>query len=125
MKFLVVTPPSIYNSCSTRKTFWEEKFTGKKQDCFEPVNMRNCGKRNFRKHRDIKESDERVTYKNMYEILKFSEKFDNLDKMETTSSESKVKMEVSGKWLVTSMALKTKKRLQNTKWQGMTSEISA
>ena len=62
---------------------------------FEPVNMRNCGKRNFRKHREIKDSDERVTlkvYENMYEILKISENFDNLDKMETTSSESKVKM---------------------------------
>ena len=54
--------------------------------------MRNCGKRNFRKHREIKESDERVTYKNMYDILKFSEKFDYLYKMETTSSESKVEM---------------------------------
>ena len=95
MKFLVVTPPSIYHGCSTRKTFWEEKFTGKKQDLFESVNMRNCGRRNFRKHRELKDSDERVTlkvYENMYEILKFSEKFDNLDKMETTSSESKVKM---------------------------------
>ena len=30
MKFLlVVTPPSIYHGCSTRKTFWEGKFTGK------------------------------------------------------------------------------------------------
>ena len=95
MKFLVVTPPSIYHGCSTRKTFWEENFTGKKQDLFEPVNMSNCGKRNFRKHREIKDSDERVTlkaYENMYEILKFSDKFDNLDKMETTSSELKVKM---------------------------------
>ena len=92
MKFLVVTPPSIYHGCSTRKTFWEGKFTGKKQDLFEPVNMRKCGKRNFRKHREIKDSDEHFTYENMYEILKFSEKFDNLDKMETTSSESKVKM---------------------------------
>ena len=62
MKFLVVTPPSIYHGCSTRMTFWEEKFTGKKQDCFEPVNMRNCGKLNFRKHREIKDSGERVTY---------------------------------------------------------------
>ena len=114
MKFLVVvTPPSIYHGCSTRKTFWEEKFTGKKQDLFEPVNMRNCGKRNFRKHREIKDSDERVTlkaYENMYEILKFSGKFDNLDKMETTSSESKVKMEGSGKWLVTALVLNTKAR---------------
>ena len=79
MKFLVVvTPPSIYHNISTPKTFWEGKFTGKKQDLFEPVNMRNCGKRNFRKHREIKDSDERVTlkmYENMYEILKFSEKF--------------------------------------------------
>ena len=110
MKFLVVTPPSIYHGCSTRKTFWEEKFIGKRQDLFEPVNMRNFGKRNFRKHRENKESDERVTYKNIYEILKFSEKFDNLDKMETTSSGSKVKMEGSGKWLVTALALKTKAR---------------
>ena len=110
MKFLVVTPPSIYHGCSTWKTFWEGKFAGKKQDSFEPVNMRNCGKRNFRKHREIKESDERVTYENMYEILKFSELVGNLDKMETTSSESKVKMEGSGKWLVTALALKTKTR---------------
>ena len=66
-------------------TFWEEKFTGKKQDLCEPVNMRNCGKRNFWKYREIKDSDESVTlkaYEHMYEILKFSEKFDNLDKME-------------------------------------------
>ena len=56
--------------------------------------MRNCGQRNVRKHKEIKDSDERVTleaYENMYEILKLSEKFDNLDKMETTSSDSKVK----------------------------------
>ena len=69
MKFLVVvTPPSIYHSCSTRKTFCEEKFTGKKQDLFVSVNMRNCGQRNVRKHKEIKDSDERVTL-NMYEIL--------------------------------------------------------
>ena len=29
MKVLVVvTPPSIYHGCFTRKTFWEGKFTG-------------------------------------------------------------------------------------------------
>ena len=44
----------------------------------------------------------------MNKILKISEEFDNLDKMETTSSESKVKMEGSGKWLVTALALRTK-----------------
>ena len=92
MKFLVVVaPPSIYHGCSTRKTFLEEKFTGKKQDCFVSLNMRNCGQRNVRKHREIEDIDERVTL-NMNEILKISEKFDNLDKMETTSSESKVKI---------------------------------
>ena len=99
MNFLVVvSPPSIYHSCSNQKTLWEEKFTGKKEDLFVSVNMRNCGQRNVRKHREIKDSDERVTL-NMNEILKISEEFDNLDKMETTSSESKVKMEGSGKCL--------------------------
>ena len=107
MKFQVVTPPSIYHGCSTRKRFWEEKFTGKKQYCFESVNMRNCGQSNISKHKEIKGSEKRVTL-NMYEILNISEKFDDLDKMETTSSESKVKMEGSGKELVTALALKTK-----------------
>ena len=46
MKFLVnVTPPSIYHGCSTRKTFWDEKFTGKKY-LFQYVNMKNGGRRN-------------------------------------------------------------------------------
>ena len=92
MKFLVVvTPPSIYHGCSTRKKFWEKKFTGKKQDLFESVNMKNCGQHNVRKHKEIKGGDKCVTL-NIYEILNISEKFDNLNKMETTSSESKVKM---------------------------------
>ena len=40
MKFLiVVTPPSIYHGCSTQKTFWEKKFTGKKA-LFESVKMK-------------------------------------------------------------------------------------
>ena len=47
--------------------------------------------------------------------MNISEKFDNLDKMETTSSESKVKMEGSGKWLVTALALKTKSRSKKYK----------
>ena len=71
--------------------------------------MGNCGQKNVRKHIEIKDSDEHVTL-NMNKILKISEKFDNLDKMETTSSESKVKMEVSGKWLITALDLKTKAR---------------
>ena len=40
MKFLVfVTPPSIYHGCSNQKTFWEEKFKGKK-DFFQSVNKK-------------------------------------------------------------------------------------
>ena len=89
MKFLVVVAsPSIYHGCSTRKTFWEEIFTGK-EDLFEPVNMKNCGRRKVRKHKEIKGSDKCVTL-NIYDILNISENFDDLNKMETTSSESKV-----------------------------------
>ena len=107
MKFLVVvTPPSIYHGCSTQKTFWEEKFTGK-QELFESMNMRKCGQRNVRKHKEIKGSDKCVTL-NIYEILNISEKFDDLNRMETTSSESKVELEGLGKGLVTDLALKTK-----------------
>ena len=78
MKFLVVvTPPSIYHSCSTRKTFWEEKFTGK-QDLFLSVNMKNCGRRKVRKLMEIKGSEKCVN-------LNISEKFDSLNNMESTS----------------------------------------
>ena len=67
MKFLVVvTPPSIYHGCSTRKTFWEEKFIGK-QDLFEAMNMKNCGQHNASKHKDIKGSDKCFTL-NIYDI---------------------------------------------------------
>ena len=82
MKILaVVTPLSIYHGCSTWKTFWEENFTGK-ENLFLAVNMKNCGRRNFRKHNEIKGSDKYVT-------LDISSKFDSLDKMKTPSSESK------------------------------------
>ena len=80
----VVTSPSIYHGCSTRKTFWEEKFTGKEK-LFSDMNMKNCGCRNVRKHREIKGSDKCVT-------LDISLKFDILDKMKITSSESKEKL---------------------------------
>ena len=101
MKFLVVvTPPSIYHGCSNRKTFWEEKFTGKK-DLIQSVNMKNCGRCKFRKHKEIKGSDKIVT-------LNVSAKFDSLNKIETTSSESKGKLGSIGKGLVTALDLKTK-----------------
>ena len=109
MNFLVVvTPPSIYHGCSTRKTFWEGKFTGN-QDLFESVKMKNCGPRKVRKDKEIKGSDKCITL-NIYEILNISEKFDSLKKMETKSSESKVELERSGKGLVTALDLKTKAR---------------
>ena len=106
MKFLViVTSPSIYHGCSTRKTFWEENFTGKK-NLFESVNIKNCGRRKVRKHKEIKDSDKIVT-------LDISSKFDILRKMETTSSESKGKLGRSVKGLVTALDFKTKVRSQN------------
>ena len=118
MKFLVVvTPPSIYYGCSTRKKFWEEKFRGKK-NLFQSVDMKNCGRCKVRKHKEIKGNDKIVT-------LNISAKFDSLNKMETTSSESKGKLERSGKGLVTSLGFKTKVRFRkNTKRQGMPSEMS-
>ena len=80
MKFLlVVTPQSIYHGCSTWKTLWEENFTGK-EDLFLSVNMKTCGRRKVRKHKEIKGSDKSVT-------LDISSKFDILNKMKTTSSE--------------------------------------
>ena len=103
----VVTPPSMYHGNSTRKTFWEEKFTGK-ENLFLAVNMKNCGCRNVRKHKEIKGSDKYVT-------LDISSKFDSLDKMKITSSESKVKLERSRKVLITFLGFKTKARLQKYK----------
>ena len=75
----VVTPTSIYFGCSNHKTFWEEKFTIGE---LSAVNMKNCGCRNVRKHREIKGSDKYVT-------LEISLKFDNLEKIKITFSESK------------------------------------
>ena len=89
MKFLVVvTPPSIYHGFSTRKMFWGVNFTGK-QDLFQSVNMKNCGRHKVMKHKEIRVIDKCVTL-NIDEILNISENFDDLNKMETTSSESKV-----------------------------------
>ena len=108
MKLLaVVTPPSIYHGCSTLKTFWEGKFTGKEY-LFLSVNMKNCGRRKVGKHKEVKGSDKYIT-------LNISSKFDNMDKMKTTYSESQGKLERSVKGLVASLAFKTKVRLQKYK----------
>ena len=103
MKLLeVVIPPSIYHGCYTGKTFWEENFTGQ-ENLFLAVNMKNCGRRNIRKHKDINFSDK-------YVIVDISSKFDSLEKMKITSLESKVKLERSGKGLITSLGFKAKVR---------------
>ena len=70
----VVTPPSIYHGWSTWKTFCEENFTGEEK-LFSAVNMKNCGRRNVRKNKKIKGSDNYVT-------LDISLKFDSLDKIQ-------------------------------------------
>ena len=81
MKLLaVVTPPSIYHGCSTRKTLWEKNFIGE-VELFLALNMKNCVHCNVRKHREIKGSSKYVT-------LDISLNFDSLDKMKITSSDS-------------------------------------
>ena len=103
----VVTPPPIYHGWSTRKTFPEETFTGK-ENLFLAVNIKNCGRRNIREHKEIKGSDKYVT-------LDISSKFDSLDKMKITSSESKWKLKRSGKGLITSLGFKAKSSPQKYK----------
>ena len=50
MKLLaVLTPLFIYLSCSTKKTFWEEKFIGYEK-LFSDLNMKKSGHRIVRKH---------------------------------------------------------------------------
>ena len=79
MKLLaVVTPPSICHGCSAWKTFWEGNFTNK-ENLFLAVNMKNCGRFNVRKHKEIKYSDK-------YDTLDISLKFYSLVKMKITSS---------------------------------------
>ena len=65
--------------------------------------MKNCGRQNIRKHKDIKGGENYVT-------LDISLKFDSLNKMKIISSESKEKLEISGKGLITSLDFKTKAR---------------
>ena len=65
--------------------------------------MKNCGRCKVRKHKEIKGSDKIVN-------LNVSSKFDSLNKLETTSSESKGKLGRSGKGLITALAFKTKVR---------------
>ena len=70
--------------------------------------MKNCGRHNVRKHKEIKGSDKYVT-------LDISLKFDTMGKMKITSSESKGKLEISGNGLITSQGFKAKVRPQKYK----------
>ena len=103
----VVTPPSIYHGCSTRKMSWEEKFTGK-ENSFLAMNMKKCGRRNVREQKEIKVSDKYVT-------LHICSKFDSMDKMKFISSKSKGKLKISGKGLINSLCFKEKVRPQTYK----------
>ena len=87
--------------------FREEKFTGE-ENSFSAVNRKNCGRCNVRKHKDIKGGEKYVT-------LDISLRFDNLDNMKITSSDSKGKLERSGKGLITSLGFKAKARPQKYK----------
>ena len=70
----VATRPSIYHGCSTQKAFWEETFT--------PTIMKNCGHRNVKKHREIKDGKKYIT-------LDISLDFGILENVKITSSEPK------------------------------------
>ena len=79
-------------------------FTGK-ENVFLAVNMKNCGHRNVRKRKEIKVSEN-------FETLDILSKFDSMDKMKITSSESKGKLERSGKELINSLGFNAKERPQ-------------
>ena len=74
---------------------------------FLSVNMKNCGFRKVRKYKEIKGSNKYVT-------LDISSKFDSLDNIKITSSESKGKQDISGKGSITALGLKTKARTHAT-----------
>ena len=65
--------------------------------------MKNYGRRKVKKHKEVRSSDKIVT-------LNVSAKFDSLNNMETTSSESKGKLGRTGKGSLTALAIKTKVR---------------
>ena len=118
MKLLsVVTPSSIYHGCSTQKTLWEEKFTGKENLTlgeFTSVNMENCVCCNVMKHRDVNDSDKYIT-------LDISLKFGILEKTRITSSDPKDNFGRSRKGLIDSLIIKAKVRPNKYRRQGMPS----
>ena len=105
----VVTPPSIYRGCSTRKMLWEVNFILGE---FTPVNMKNCGHHNARNHTDLNSGEKYIT-------LDIFLKFGSLDKMKIKSSEQNFYWGTLGKVLITSLSLKTIGRSKKKKSQGM------
>ena len=79
-----------------------------KENLFLTVNMKNYGRHNVSKHKEIKGGEKYVT-------LVISSKFDSLEKMKITYSESKGKLERSEKGLITSLGFKSKVRPQKYK----------
>ena len=82
----VVTPLYIYHGCSTRKTFWKGKLKGEENFTlgeFTAVKMKNCGRRNVSKHKEIKGSNKYVT-------LDILVKFDSLDKIKSYIQSQKI-----------------------------------
>ena len=57
---VVVKTPYIYHGWSTWKMFWEEKFT--------PANMKNCGRRNVRRQREVKDDEKYITLDISYDF---------------------------------------------------------
>ena len=100
----------MFNEQVLKWTFWEEDIKGK-GIFFLAVNMKNGGRRNVSKYKEIKGSDKYVT-------LEILSKFDSLDKMKITSSELKGSLERSGKGLMTSLGFKTKAKSQKYKNTG-------
>ena len=74
---------------------------GGKEDLFLSVNMKTFGRLKVRKHKEIKGGDKYVS-------LNISETFYSLAKMKTPYSESKGKLERSGKGLINSLGFKIK-----------------
>ena len=76
------------------------------------MNIKNCGRRNIRKDREIKDSENYIT---LYILFKFV----SLDKIIITSSEPKDYLGIPGKGLMTSLGLNKNIRPNKIKRQGM------
>ena len=95
IRFLVVATklPDIYHGCSTRKKFWEYKFT--------VVKIKICGRINVRKQGE-------TNYGKQFTVLDISYMLDGTEKRNFTSSQSRYYMGIPGKGLTTSLYIRTK-----------------